>query len=403
MDELQAVRELFDERPPPSPEAVAAARARLLLRRRPRRRLLLRAGLPVSAAGAAAAAAVLTAVAVGAPTAGLGVYHLPAGAAGAKVGTTAAGRKALLTAARTVAAEKPGTIGRYWEASSVIGNFIRVGPADDRYAILEKTGNQQWTATAPKVWSPDIVRALGVQLASSASRAAWRRDGTPTTWNVGQELSIADPQGSTNGIARKLRAAPGKPTELSASLLFKGRDVFQFGGTSLTPHELLTLPANPTVLKAIILREYDSNLGYGTPQSYLFQVTPQLLTLPVTPAVRAALYQMLADLPGVRSLGRVRDVAGQRGVGVALSGRVSKCGSYLRIMANDTVIPSWTFSSCVVQQRLVISPRTGQPLAQELRYLELPAGQTWPAPDGLFSFELFGTARWTNASPPDIR
>jgi hypothetical protein len=47
-----------------------------------------------------------------------------------------------------------------------------------------------------------------------------------------------------------------------------------------------------------------------------------------------------------------------------------------------------------------IDPRTGLPLAQELRYLKLPVGQTWSAPDGLFSFELFGPARWTNATPP---
>jgi hypothetical protein len=76
----------------------------------------------------------------------------------------------------------------------------------------------------------------------------------------------------------------------------------------------------------------------------------------VTPAVRAAFYQMLADLPGIRSLG---------------------------------------------QQRLVIDPGTGLPLAPELRYLKVPAGQAWSAPGGLFSYEVFGTARWTNATPPD--
>jgi hypothetical protein len=52
------------------------------------------------------------------------------------------------------------------------------------------------------------------------------------------------------------------------------------------------------------------------------------------------------------------------------------------------------------RQRLVINPGTGLLLAQELRYLKLPAGQTWPVPDGLLSFELFGTAHWTNANPP---
>lgn len=35
------------------------------------------------------------------------------------------------------------------------------------------------------------------------------------------------------------------------------------------------------------------------------------------------------------------------------------------------------------------------PLAEELRYTQLPAGQNWSAPDGLFSYEVFGTPYWT--------
>jgi hypothetical protein len=414
MDELQAVRELFGEQPPPSPEVTAAARALLSPRRRPRRRLLLRVGLPVSAAAAAATAAVVAAVAIGGPgpagptpggpapagpASGLGVYHLPAGVAGARVGTTAAGREILLTAARTVATEKPGTIGRYWVSRAVVGNFLRVGPADDRYGILEKTASQQWTASARRVRSPNIVLPLGVQLASTSARAAWRRDGSPTTWNIDPELGIENPQGFGDGLIRNLRAGPGKPTDFSVTVVFSGK-VFQFGGTMFSARGLLTLPANPALLKAIILRGFTAKLD-GSLNSYLFQVTPRLLTLPVTPAVRSALYQMLADLPGVRSLGSVRDVAGQRGVAVALSGRFAECGIYSRVTAHGDVVSGHAFSSCVVQQRLVINPSTGMPLAQELRYVKLPAGQTWPAPDGLFSYQVFGSAYWTNSSPPD--
>jgi hypothetical protein len=415
MDELQAVRELFGEQPPPSPEVTAAARALLSPRRRPRRRLLLRVGLPVSAAAAAATAAVVAAVAIGGPgpagptpggpapvgpASGLGVYHLPAGVAGARVGTTTAGREILLTAARTVATQKPGTIGRYWVAHAVVGNFIRVGPAADRYTILDRTATQQWTATTPNAGNPDIVQALGVQLASAASRAAWRRDGSPTIWNVNPDVSIADPNGATNGFVAKLRAAAGKPTEFSTGYSGNGK-TFQFGNALMSAHQLLMLPTNVAALKALILRGYSANLGYGSQESYLFQVTPELLTLPVTPAVRSALYQMLAGLPGVQSLGSVRDVGGQRGVAVALSGWLSHCGKYGSETANGGSAESWTFSSCVVQQRLVINPHSGLPLAQELRYLKLPAGQTWQAPDGLFSYQLFGSAYWTNSSPPD--
>jgi hypothetical protein len=42
----------------------------------------------------------------------------------------------------------------------------------------------------------------------------------------------------------------------------------------------------------------------------------------------------------------------------------------------------------------------GYPVAEELRYTSLPPGQSWPAPGGLFSYELFGAGYWTNANPP---
>lgn len=58
------------------------------------------------------------------------------------------------------------------------------------------------------------------------------------------------------------------------------------------------------------------------------------------------------------------------------------------------------FSSCVVQQSLIINPATGLPLAEELGYMKLPPGQTWSAPGGLFSYEVFTGAGWTNARPP---
>ena len=48
---------------------------------------------------------------------------------------------------------------------------------------------------------------------------------------------------------------------------------------------------------------------------------------------------------------------------------------------------------------LVINPASGLPIAQELRYVRLPAGRHWSAPGGLFSYEIFGTPHWTGALP----
>ena len=70
-----------------------------------------------------------------------------------------------------------------------------------------------------------------------------------------------------------------------------------------------------------------------------------------------------------------------------------------RMGITSRVILGWRFPYCVVQQRLVIDPSTDLPMAQELRYQDLPAGQKWLAPDGLFSFEIYGTPKWTNTLP----
>jgi hypothetical protein len=397
MDDLQVVRELFTERPPPSADVIAAARARLPLSRSRRRRAVLRIGVPVSAL--TAAAAVITAVAVSGSAAEPGAYQLPAGAH-VPAGTTAVAQRILLTAARTVGRAALPATGRYWVARAAVGNFQLAGPAGHHYVILTRVRDQDWAAHSAKAPSPDLVQALGVRLASASDEAAWRRDGSPTTWNIGEDFGLAEPHGFADGFNRATTMAPGKLTD--TSVLYGAQ--FHFGSTFMSASQLLALPADPARLKALLLAGFGAGGADGdiSAEAYLFEVAPPVLALPVTPAVRSALYQMLAGLPGVRSLGQVQDAAGQRGLGVALSRSYSGCGDEVvqnRDGASDPARPS--FASCVVQQRLVINPETGLPLAQELRYVKLPAGQKWSAPDGLFSYQIFQTAHWTSASPPN--
>jgi hypothetical protein len=367
-------------------------------KRRHRARRLRRPHLAgLAAAGAVVAgAAVLAAVALPqAPPVKPGVYRLPAGTS-ASAGSAASARRILLAAAETVSRlSRAPTTGRYWVTPALMGNLIEVGPARGKYVILERVRDEHWTARSPWVYSPEVDQSLGVQLATAANRAIWRRDGSPTTWNVGLDISLAGPHGDANGATARIGAAPGKPI---MGGLARDREPFSVGMTTLSARQLLALPADPARLKALLLRGYSAS-DDGPVAAYLFEITPSVFELPVTPAVRAALYRMLAELPGVRSLGRVRDVAGREGQAVELTGRYSRCGEHWEFYPKYAVLRS-TYAWCVVQQRLVINPATGSPLSQELRYLELPPGQQWKAPDGLFSFEIFGHSHWTNADPP---
>ena len=326
---------------------------------------------------------------------GLGVFQLPAGAAA--VDPAGSGRDVLLMAARTAASAPLSRPARYYVTPGIVGNFLRVGPAGDRYTVLEVVNRQYWAATNPHDGSPDMSQALYVRLATPADEAAWRRDGSPTVWkSVGQSVGLAQPTSVSEAWMLPLSAARGKLTALSAAY---GSQQFFVGDKAFSLKQLRALPADPARLKTLLLAGWSPSAGRGSATSYLFQTVPAVLEMPVTPAVRAALYTLLAGLPGVRSLGAVTDVAGQAGVAVAHTEKYSRCGSQIDLTSSGSGGGA-LFSSCTVQQILIIGPDDGMPLAAELRYVSLPPGRHWPVPDGLFSYEVFGAPYWTSRNPP---
>jgi len=408
-DDLQLVREYFGEHPPPPPGVAAAAKARLpfgeqgsrapwRLHRplgggwRPSRRaLLLRAGLSATAVAGAAAVAVM--VTVQAPSPVQAPAPVPA--------SGPAGREILLTAARTVARAAQPLPGRYWVTSGTVGNFLRVGPADDPYLVLEEVGVQSWAARSPRDGSPELSQALWVRPASPGDRAAWRRGGSPTVWKgVGQDTSLAYPHGDPgNARLQPLSTAPGQLTAESAGY---GSQPFLVGAKALSLRQLLALPAGPRRLKELLLKGMLHSPPGISQSAYLLQAVPLVLQMPVTPAVRSGLYRMLATMPGIRSLGVVKDVSGKPGVAVAYTGNYANCGNGVPLSPGGASrLYRVLFTSCSVQQILIIDPATGLPQAEELRYAQLPPGQKWSAPGGLFSYEIFGRSYWTNHDRPN--
>lgn len=287
--------------------------------------------------------------------------------------------------------------GRYWVTPGTVGNFLKVGPAGDPYLMLEEVGTQSWAARSPRAGSPYLSQALWVRPATPSDQAAWRRGGSPTVWKkIGQNTALADPHGVPgSGRLLPLSAAPGKLTPGWATY---GSQPFLVGDQALSLRQLLALPADPARLKELLLTG-SSHYPRVSQSAYLLQAVPPVLQMPVTPAVRSALYRMLAAMPGIRSLGTVRDVSGKQGAAVAYTGRYANCGNGFSLSDAASSVRV-LFTSCTVQQILVIDPATGLPQAEELRYAQLPPGQKWPAPGGLFSYEIFGRSHWTNHNRP---
>jgi hypothetical protein len=98
-----------------------------------------------------------------------------------------------------------------------------------------------------------------------------------------------------------------------------------------------------------------------------------------TPQSRAALFRMLANLPGIRSIGSVKDAHGRPGIGLA---------------------PPWMnrVDGTVVEYQLILDPRTYDILGDQM--IVKKAGKDGVRPGALFSYGYTLSEGWTNQSPP---
>ena len=106
---------------------------------------------------------------------------------------------------------------------------------------------------------------------------------------------------------------------VAAGVLPLGPGLFPAGGTALTWEQLYALPADAVRLTAALNADIK---GAGPdPQSELFTVVGDLLReSPAPPALRKALYDVAAGIPGVHLTGKVTDMLGRQGTGVTRDG-----------------------------------------------------------------------------------
>lgn len=366
MDELNQIRNLLVEPPPPRMEVAAAARERLTRRASqitaprflplPRSRRLGLVALGATAAGAAAALAMVTLVPQGATRpqpAGTG----PAGLAGQPA-------RPFLLAMATKARHQQAT-GRYWCTEAVEGSREIVGPHDAllpapwldgrgdgpaprpagyRYALFDRSRSGDCMDYGGTVSGYD--QSLGARPASPADKAAWHRDGSPDHWRAWYDSRVTV---STHAGTRQVTGPkPGQaPWGSNASL-----------------------PANPARLRATFLAH---PLPFGpsrnpTRNEQLVTAALYVMSGPSSPAVRAAAYQVLAGVPGVMMRPGVTDPEGQTGTAVW----------------GDQGSPG---------QIIIVDPATGTVLAYE----DIARYPVAGAPPGtVLSYTAFISSRWTN-------
>ena len=161
---------------------------------------------------------------------------------------------------------------------------------------------------------------LSVSFPTAAAQRLWRRSGAHyPSFGSNDSITVGGgrfpPQGGAVGgdvgdglfTYQQLRALPTTAAHLQATLAR--------AQTALQRRERQgfseTRPAPGTTSKTITLRGHP--VAHARSNSMLMTIA-SLLTTPVTPAVRAALYRVAATLPGVVYRGEVRDALGRSGV-----------------------------------------------------------------------------------------
>jgi hypothetical protein len=384
LDELTLAAQLFEDSPEPSAQVIAAARARMTepepsartarqgLRRAPRRFPL---GLGLVTGIAAAAVLVVT-------IRGGGDSTLRLSAQEAKEQHLAA-RQVLLAAADTLDKEKPLKVGSYWRQRTVEGKAFHVDGDGNGYLVYAEVENDSWeakskTVTPQSTEQDDVLRTKSHKEHEFFSRpnpvgpqtpedtAAWKKAGSPTQWKVTSDddhfvltMDNKNPppaQGATY-VRRPDPDAPGIDDQ---------PDVDQ----------RLQLGKEPAVFVAAARN--DAGFIEGSAQE-LMTGSRYVGDKLASPQSRAALFRMLANLPGVRSIGSVKDAHGRPGIGLA---------------------PPWIerIDGSVVEYQLILDPRTYDVLGDQM--IVKKAGKDGVRPGALFCYAYTLSEGWTNQSPP---
>jgi hypothetical protein len=291
MKEFKLIDEVMPDAPLADPTRTAEIRARVLSGgRRPRRRSTARFGVRLGwVIAAVATAAVVVTVTV-----------LPR--LGAVTSSPAVGPRAdLEIAADLMAGRTEPESGRYWRTVTEVTSRLKI---DKSYFVDERDRRTKWLSSTdlPKVAER---RLIGIKPVTSADLAKWKRAGSRELCESGEDCA--------GGFLRPGQTEYVPSSGQKAKYLRNG-----LLGADLNMLEFTRLPDDPVALRSELLGSWPAFLARttragGKPvmtrDEWLWSVGTGILEeAPISPAVRAALYRMLADVPGARVLGDGRTV-----------------------------------------------------------------------------------------------
>ncbi len=267
--------------------------------------------------------------------------------------------------------------GSVWYQRYTWGEAWGVGPDDDRYGVYRVYEEEEWMNLERGLSTNDIL-STDWSLVDEDDRPAWERDGSPTFWPYDSEAGRPEIPTAEEGDG---------PADAGATS-------YGFGYDTLSPRELQELPSDPAQLRGILwdeqqMEDFDQEFmeealaeeGYHGESEQRFSLLTGALDLPLPPGVRAGVYGVLADMPGVRAAeGVTEDVSGRPAVGVVFDLGDAERGRY--------------------EERVLFDPGTGLPLSVERVVVEPAASEAdWSEPGDVVHYRLYETTGWTDEWP----
>ncbi|MEU5868057.1 CU044_5270 family protein [Nonomuraea sp. NPDC047529] len=264
-------------------------------------------------------------------------------------------RSVLLAAAERIETATPAT-GRYWHTVGLSMALRSAGQGPPGGGTPKSVGyrvtctHELWMAKSGRDPSWLVVTAQSGKPLTGADEETWRLQGR---WRLSDCDGAGVPGvGPLTAPPFAVRLDDKRYPEVSYPMV---------GATPVTTKQVMDLPADPAALKKV-LQQWARQAGQQSDEALFAEAVSLLSQLPTTPRIRAALYRMLADLPGVQNLGRISDPLGRVGTGIELQGGV---------------------------QRIVIDEASGRPLAMEDRL----------DGDELTAWTALTASGWTDARP----
>ena len=265
--------------------------------------------------------------------------------------------RAILLAAAQEAETSPGT-GRFWHARGEAVQTLYRDHHGHRYALFATYPTESWIPTDRRdgiAVSGQAPPGVTLKPVTAADAAAYQADGSPQPdENPAAGIQVPD--------------IPNGP-DLAGVTIYEG--------------DPARLPTDPARMRIAILKWMrDHGTMPAHPDVFLFREGAKLLDAgkrPLAPPIRAAVYRMLAGLPGVHSLGRVRDPLGRPALGVAMTEHTSAYGTL-----------DW---------QLLIHPSSDSVMATRTVVLRPGAKNSQARPGSNQYLELWRTAGWTETPP----